>query len=78
MIGLRIIGEGAIAGTYSRLRHPERSRSSGGAKDLAWSAAMRFAEELDFGWRSAFSAAITPLISGRALVPEVAPSRFTL
>jgi hypothetical protein len=40
-------------------------------------AALEFAEELDFGWRSAFSAAIKPVFAVRALAPEGARSELS-
>jgi hypothetical protein len=56
-LGKEMIGRVDVA-VVSRLRHPERSRSSGGARDLARSAPVQLATEFDFGWRGTFSAAI--------------------
>ncbi|HEY6337030.1 MAG TPA: hypothetical protein VIW68_00910, partial [Candidatus Sulfotelmatobacter sp.] len=40
-------------------------------------AALQFSEKLAFGWRIAFSAAIRPSFSNRALAPEASQASFS-
>jgi hypothetical protein len=54
------------------------SAAAGELRYLARTAALRFAEEFDFGWHSAFSAAIKPFFPGTAFALEAALSRFIL
>jgi hypothetical protein len=52
-----------LKGCGFKPRRESEERKSEERKSEERMAALRFAEKLDFGWRSAFSAAIKPLFS---------------
>jgi len=69
-------------GLHSLLENSELASVSKGcvfraANFVQMTAALQFAEKSTFGWRSAFGAALKPLLSAGALAPEVLEFRFS-
>jgi hypothetical protein len=83
VIERRMIGNGATAGIETGRRHPERSRSSGGARDLAASAATGKAASvvlLEIGTNGKGTTSVVPLATpnAAALAAEGPLSRFQI